>query len=177
MKKLITQTIIILIIGFSFGLNVAQAQTIELQNKVIDGQIKDLYQQMNALNEEVKRLKEPAGITEEDLELLSKLIYTEARGESFEGQVAVAAVVLNRLKSQDFPKSIREVIYSENQFNGVKNLKYVTPTEKNIRAAKRALMGFDPTNGAVFYWTKNTKGKWFRSREVKQVIGNHQFCS
>ncbi|TYO97747.1 cell wall hydrolase [Desulfallas thermosapovorans] len=122
-------------------------------------------------------------IDREDLLLLARAIYAEARGESFEGQVAVGAVILNRTRSPHFPNSIREVIYQRNrnlyQFtpvsDGTINL---SPDEKAIKAATRALEGEDPTNGALFFYNPRiASDQWIKTLPVLTKIGSHVFAT
>lgn len=117
-------------------------------------------------------------ILREDIELLARIIHAEARGESFEGQVAVGAVVLNRVRHPSFPKTIKEVIYQPGQFTAVSDKQILLePNEKAYLAAQAALEGQDPSNGAIFYYNpKIAKDKWIKTRSTVSVIGNHQFC-
>lgn len=114
---------------------------------------------------------------EEDVQLLAKIIYAEARGESFEGQVAVGAVVLNRVESPQFPDTIREVIYQPGQFSAVDDRQIeLTPGDQAYQAALAALRGEDPSNGAIFYYNpKTANDNWIRTRDVVTSIGNHNF--
>ena len=106
-----------------------------------------------------------------NLNLLSRLIYGEARGEPYVGQVAVGAVVLNRVKSSSFPNTIAGVILvSDGQINLVQN-----STAK--KAAQDALNGWDPSYGAIYYFNPDTaKSKWIWSRPMTVTIGKHRFC-
>lgn len=119
------------------------------------------------------------GSLSDEILLLAKIIYAEARGEPFEGQVAVGAVVLNRVRDPRFPNTITEVIYQKGQFipvsDGTINL---TPNQTAIRAAKTALSGVDPSGGALFFYNPKiaTTTWWFENRPVTRVIGNHVFC-
>ena len=115
---------------------------------------------------------------QEELELLARIIYAEARGESFEGQVAVGAVVLNRVEHPAFPKTIKEVIYQPGQFTAVKDRQIeLTPNETAYRAAQAALEGYDPSDGAIFYYNpKTATDSWIRTRSEVKRIGNHKFC-
>lgn len=117
-------------------------------------------------------------IMREDLELLARIIYAEARGESFEGQVAVGAVVLNRVESPLFPGTIKEVIYQPGQFTAVKDRQIeLQPNSLAYQAAQAALEGADPTNGALFYYNpKIASDQWIRTRSIVCNIGNHRFC-
>jgi len=119
-----------------------------------------------------------ASIISADHRLLSKLVYAEARGESYKGQVAVAAVVLNRVASASFPNTISGVIYQSGAFSCVSNGAINnTPDSTAIRAALDALNGWDPTGGCLYYYNpKATGDKWIRTRTVKTVIGNHSFA-
>lgn len=115
----------------------------------------------------------------EDLELLARLIHGEARGEPYEGQVAVGAVVLNRVKSPGFPNTIREVIFQKNQFSAVSDGQfYLEPNETAYRAARDALSGRDPSLGALFFYNPKTAKTlyWLSTRETTVVIGNHVFA-
>jgi len=119
-----------------------------------------------------------AGIVSADHRLLSKLVYAEARGESYKGQVAVAAVVLNRVASSEFPNTISGVVYQSGAFSCVSNGSINnTPDASSIRAALDALNGWDPTGGCLYYYNpKKTDDKWIRTRTVMTVIGNHHFA-
>jgi len=115
--------------------------------------------------------------TKADLDLLARVIYAEARGEDFEGQVAVGAVVLNRLKDSSFPKTIRDVVYQTGAFTAVSDKQiHLTPDEEAYRAAETALTGQDPTGGALYYFNpKTATDRWIKSRSVIKQIGNHTF--
>ena len=119
-----------------------------------------------------------ASIISADHRLLAKLVYAEARGESYKGQVAVAAVALNRVASASFPNTISGVIYQSGAFTCVSNGSINnTPDASAIRAARDALNGWDPTGGCLYYYNpKKTSDKWIRTRTVKTVIGNHRFA-
>ena len=113
-----------------------------------------------------------------DLNLLARLVYGEARGEPYTGQVAVAAVVLNRVKSSSFPNSVAGVIYQSGAFSVVNDGQInLTPNETARKAAQDAINGWDPTYGAIYYFNPNTAtNKWIWSRPLTVVIGNHRFC-
>lgn len=119
-----------------------------------------------------------ASIVSSDHRLLAKLVYAEARGESYKGQVAVAAVVLNRVASSSFPNTISGVIYQSGAFSCVSNGSINnTPSSEAIRAALDAMNGWDPTNGCLYYYNpKLTSDSWIRTRTVVTVIGNHSFA-
>ena len=113
-----------------------------------------------------------------DLNLLSRLVYGEARGEPYTGQVAVAAVVLNRVKNSSFPNTIAGVIYQSGAFDVVSDGQInLTPNDTAIKAAQDALNGWDPTNGAIYYFNPSTAtNKWIWSRPMTVTIGKHRFC-
>ena len=113
-----------------------------------------------------------------DLNLLSRLVYGEARGEPYAGQVAVAAVVLNRVKSSSFPNTISGVIYQSGAFDVVSDGQInLTPNSTAKKAAQDALNGWDPTYGAIYYFNPNTAtNKWIWSRPMTVTIVNHRFC-
>ena len=117
-------------------------------------------------------------IVSADQKLLAKLVYAEARGESYKGQVAVAAVVLNRVASSSFPNTVSGVIYQSGAFSCVSNGSINNTTDSScIRAALDALNGWDPTGGCLYYYNaKTAQDKWIFSRTVQTVIGNHSFA-
>ena len=119
-----------------------------------------------------------ASIVSADHRLLAKLVYAEARGEPYKGQVAVAAVVLNRVRSASFPNTISGVVYQPNAFTCVNNGSINnTPDNSCIRAALDALNGWDPTNGCVYYYNPATAtNEWIWTREVQLSIGQHDFA-
>ena len=116
-------------------------------------------------------------VSKEDVELLTRVIHGEARGENFEGQVAVGAVVLNRLKDPRFPKTIRAVVYQEGAFTAVNDKQiHLDPNDQAYKAAEAALAGQDPTNGALFYFNPSiATDRWITTRPVIKRIGNHTF--
>lgn len=113
-----------------------------------------------------------------DHRLLAKCVYAEARGEPYKGQVAVAAVVLNRVASASFPNTVSGVIYQSGAFSCVDNGSINnTPDSSCIRAALDALNGWDPTGGCLYYYNPNTAAdSWIFSRTVQTVIGRHSFA-
>ena len=113
-----------------------------------------------------------------NVNLLARLIYGEARGEAYSGQVAVGAVVLNRVKSSSFPNTIAGVIYQSGAFDAVSDGQInKTPDSTAIKAAQDAINGWDPSYGAIYYFNPNTAtNKWIWSRPVTVTIGNHRFC-
>jgi N-acetylmuramoyl-L-alanine amidase len=117
--------------------------------------------------------------SESDIELLAKLIAAEARGESYMGQVAVGAVVLNRVAHASFPDSIAGVIYQKGAFSCVNDSNWsVAANETSRRAARDCINGWDPSGGAVYYFNpRKTNDAFMHSRPVITVIGNHNFCN
>jgi N-acetylmuramoyl-L-alanine amidase len=115
--------------------------------------------------------------TEKDVVLLARLVYGEARGESYKGQVAVAAVVVNRLGSEEFGSTMEEVIYEPDAFTAVNDGQInLTPDETAIKAAQAALNGGDPTGGALYYFNPGKSDHpWMQSRPVAGRIGSHLF--
>ncbi len=113
-----------------------------------------------------------------DVYLLAKVIEAEARGESYTGQVAVGAVVLNRVESASFPDTISGVVYQSGAFSAVTDSNWsVTPTATSRKAAQDAINGWDPTYGSLYYYNPaKTSNKWMHSRPVVTTIGAHVFC-
>ncbi len=113
-----------------------------------------------------------------DVNLLARLVYAESRGEPYSGQVAVASVVLNRVKNSSFPNSIAGVIYQSGAFSVVSDGQInLTPNETAKKAAQDAINGWDPSYGAIYYFNpKTSTNKWIWSRPVTVTIGNHRFC-
>jgi len=113
-----------------------------------------------------------------NLNLLSRVVYSEARGEPYAGQVAVAAVVLNRVKSSSFPNTIAGVVYQAGAFDAVADGQInLTPNETARKAAQDALNGWDPSYGAIYYFNPSTAtNKWIWSRPMTVTIGRHRFC-
>jgi len=113
-----------------------------------------------------------------DLYLLAKCVHAEARGETYQGQVAVAAVILNRVESPDFPNTIAEVIYQPWAFTAVNDGQInLEPNQSAYNAARDALNGWDPTYGCLYYYNANTAtSKWIFNRTTVVTIGNHIFA-
>lgn len=113
-----------------------------------------------------------------DVYLLAKVIAAEARGESYVGQVAVGAVVLNRVEHSSFPDSIAGVVYQSGAFSCVNDSNWsVAPTAESQKAARDAINGWDPSGGAIYYYNPaKTSNQWIRSRPVIVTIGSHLFC-
>ena len=115
-----------------------------------------------------------------DIQLMARAINGEARGEPYEGQVAVGAVILNRVKDSRFPNTIAGVIYQSGAFTAVSDGQINVPIEENstvYKAAEDAMNGWDPTGGCVYYFNPNTAtNKWIWSRPHVKTIGKHRFC-
>jgi N-acetylmuramoyl-L-alanine amidase len=126
---------------------------------------------------EQKDMAQGRGIGDE--QLLARAVNGEARGESYEGQVAVAAVIINRTRSPKFPKTIAGVIYQPGAFTAVSDGQINVPIDENstvVKAARDALNGWDPTNGCLYYWNPATAtSKWIWSRTIVKKIGKHNF--
>lgn len=119
-----------------------------------------------------------AQATESESYLLARLVHGEARGEPYTGKVAVAAVVLNRVKSASFPNTISGVVFQAGAFDCVSDGQiWLTPDDESIRAANDALAGWDPTGGCIYYYNPATAtSSWIWSREVRLNIGAHAFA-
>lgn len=119
-----------------------------------------------------------SGFSSNDMYLLAKVIEAEARGESYTGQVAVGAVILNRVEHSSFPDSISGVVYQSGAFDCVYDSNWsVQPSSTSTKAAQDAINGWDPTGGAIYYYNPaKTTNKWILSRTVVTVIGRHYFC-
>ena len=113
-----------------------------------------------------------------DLNLLARVVYGEARGEPYAGQVAVAAVTLNRVKSSSFPNTLAGVVYQSGAYDAVRDGQInLTPDSTAKKAAQDAMNGWDPSYGAIYYFNPATAtNKWIWSRPMTVTIGNHRFC-
>lgn len=115
-----------------------------------------------------------------DIQLMARAINGEARGEPYEGQVAVGAVILNRVKSSQFPNTIAGVIYQSGAFTAVSDGQINAPISESstvYKAARDAMNGWDPTGGCIYYFNPNTAtNKWIWSRPLVKTIGKHRFC-
>ena len=115
-----------------------------------------------------------------DVQLMARAINGEARGEPYEGQVAVGAVILNRVKSSQFPNTIAGVIYQSGAFTAVSDGQINVPIKEGstvLKAAQDAMNGWDPSGGALYYFNPSTAtNKWIWSRPLIKTIGKHRFC-
>ncbi len=118
------------------------------------------------------------GFSRSDLDLLARVVYAEARGEVYQGQVAVAAVVLNRMKDPAYPKTIPEIIYQPQAFSCVNDGQInLQPQSSAVKAANEALSGVDPSHGALFFFNPaKTSNRYIWSRPQIITIGNHIFA-
>ncbi|MEK3734638.1 spore cortex-lytic enzyme [Paenibacillus sp. FSL M8-0334] len=118
------------------------------------------------------------GLSENDLKIMANAVYGEARGEPFEGQVAVAAVILNRVRSPEFPNTIHGVIFQPLAFTAVADGQiWLEPNEQARKAVMQAIDGWDPSGGCLYYFNPRTAtSKWIWSRPQVKTIGQHIFC-
>ncbi|MEF2965147.1 spore cortex-lytic enzyme [Paenibacillus sp. M1] len=118
------------------------------------------------------------GLSENDLKIMANAVYGESRGEPFEGQVAVAAVILNRVKSPSFPNTVSGVIFQPGAFTAVADGQiWLEPNENARKAVQQALNGWDPSGGCLYYFNPETAtSKWIWSRPQVKTIGKHIFC-
>ena len=122
--------------------------------------------------------KSSGGFSKNDIQLMANAVYGEARGEPYIGQVAVAAVILNRLESEKFPQSVSGVIFQPGAFTAVTDGQiWLTPNETAKKAVMDAINGWDPSNGCLYYFNPDTAtSKWIWSRPQVKRIGKHIFC-
>lgn len=118
------------------------------------------------------------GLSENDLRIMANAVYGESRGEPFEGQVAVAAVILNRVKSPSFPNTVSGVIFQPGAFTAVADGQiWLEPNDTARKAVQQALNGWDPTGGCIYYFNPRTAtSAWIWSRPQVKTIGEHIFC-
>jgi len=127
---------------------------------------------------EVAAAQKGGTVSSNDVYVLSKAISGEARGESFIGQVAVGAVIVNRARNANFPNSVYGVIFEPGAFDAVSDGQYYSPpTASAVKAARSAINGWDPTGGALYYWNPVTAtSRWIWSRPIIARIGRHVFA-
>lgn len=133
---------------------------------------------LNAMGITSKSSTSGGGNSSNDLNLLSKVVYSEARGEPYTGQVAVAAIVLNRVSNSSFPNTVAGVVYQSGAFDAVSDGQInLTPDSTARKAAQDAINGWDPTYGCIYYFNPSTAtSKWIWSRPQVITIGKHIFC-
>ena len=119
------------------------------------------------------------GFSSSDINLLARIISAESRGEPYEGQVAVGAVILNRVEHPSFPNTLAGVIYQPGAFSAIDDGQFNEPVaDSAYRAARDAINGWDPSGGAIYYYNPDrSTNKWISTRPVITVIGKHRFCS
>ncbi len=141
--------------------------------------LKPVFSEANLIKLSKESVSTNYYVTDDDIYLMAQIVYAESRSEPFEGKVAVASVILNRLDHSDFPKTIKEVITQKEAFSCVKNGRIdVIPDESSYSAVREALKGTDPTLKAVFFYNpKISTSKWMVSvqKDNKKTIGNHVF--
>lgn len=167
-----TLIVSLLVLGNLF-LSIKQIYALEYY--YLDNKTENCFLQIKEQDEKKEAV---INLNDEQIMLLSKLVAGEARGESYEGQVAVAAVVINRVKDSRFPDSLEGVIYQKNAFSVVKNgTIYAEPTSSTYRAAQEALYGSDPTNNAIYFWNPDISTcNWINTLNPYLRIGNHVFA-
>lgn len=116
-------------------------------------------------------------VSSNDVYVLSKIISGEARGETFVGQVAVGAVIVNRVRNPNFPNSVYGVVFEPGAFTAVSDGQYFnSPSASAMKAARSAISGWDPSGGAIYYWNPATStSRWIWSRKIITRIGKHVF--
>lgn len=121
----------------------------------------------------------PAGFSQNDIQLMANAVYGEARGEPYEGQVAVAAVILNRVNSASFPNTVSGVIFEPRAFTAVADGQiWLTPNERAKQAVLDAINGWDPSSNALYYFNPDTAtSAWIWTRPQIKKIGKHIFCN
>ena len=119
-----------------------------------------------------------SSISSSNLNLISRFVYAESRGEPYTGQVAVASVILNRVKDSRFPNTVSGVVYQSGAFTCVSDGQInLTPNSTAKKAAQDAINGWDPSYGAIYYFNPGSAtSKWIWSRPLTVTIGNHRFC-
>lgn len=131
-------------------------------------------------NSKTDKVYAASGSVTSDIQLLARAINGEARGEPYEGQVAVGAVILNRVKHSSFPNTIAGVIYQSGAFTAVADGQINVPISEGAtvyKAAQDAKNGWDPTDGAIYYFNPDTAtNSWIWSRPLIKTIGKHRFC-
>ncbi|WP_203361875.1 spore cortex-lytic enzyme [Bacillus sp. REN10] len=168
----------------AFGLPVDGLVGQTTKNKLIKASkynksyVKNQSSSRKSYNNKAAATSVPGGFSQNEIRLMANAVHGEARGEPYEGQVAVAAVILNRVASQNFPNTVSGVIFEPRAFTAVADGQiWLTPNETSKRAVIDALNGWDPTNNALYYFNPNTAtSKWIWTRPQIKRIGKHIFC-
>ena len=173
MKKLFIVTIFVM--GLFISPVLSQKAQADIEGKTI---IAPFFQMANKVQSENKDEKIEYRVKPGDVDLLAHMVYGEARGESKEGKVAVAAVILNRTQDPKFPKDVKGVMFEPDAFTAVNDGQFfMKPDKTAYEAVDEALKGVDPTDGATFYWNpKTATSGWVWSRTVVKQIGQHLFA-
>lgn len=139
--------------------------------------ISGLILESNSESQASAAAKTGGTVSSNDVYVLSKIISGEARGESYLGQVAVGAVIVNRVKNQNFPNTVYGVVFEPGAFDAVSDGQYYTaPSDSSVKAARAAINGWDPSGGALYYWNPATAtSRWIWSRRIIARIGRHVF--
>lgn len=132
----------------------------------------------NALQNSVPSQSGTGGYSQSDVYLLARTIYAEGRGEPYTGQVAIGAVIMNRIRSPQFPNTVSGVVYQKHAFTAVSDGQInLTPNETAMQAARDAIKGWDPTGGALYYYNPAVAtSSWIFDRQTIAVIGKHVFA-
>jgi len=157
--------------------NIATSHQLSLQELVsLNPQINDPDQIQVGQNINVQKQKS-ASIAADDRKLLAQLVHAEAKGEPFEGKVKVAKVILNRVKSPNFPDSIKEVIMQPGQFTPVQTgAIHNTPVDSDYQAVDKAVSTMNEDDGSLYFYNPDiAKSTWLQSKPTTEVIGNHVF--
>lgn len=170
--------VIVLVVEISVYCVMGMTKADNKGNYVTENSVEQVLEPVQEAEEEVE---ETPKYTEEDVALLARLVYGEARGEPYEGQVAVAAVVLNRMKTAGFPNTMEGVIFQKLQFSCVDDGQFYLdiPEDSSVyQAAIDALEGIDPTNGCVYFYNPEiSTSQWiFDNTQTLMTIGNHRFA-
>lgn len=188
MKKFIKQFIIYLALSLSISITIPEkAMAIEptslIKNHSFLGAKIENLEMTNIQNEDAVAVfnhgEKQLYITQNDIDLMAKLVYAESRGEPFEGKIGVASVVLNRALNPSFPNSIKDVIFQRNAFSCVRNGEIIAnPDESCYNAVLEAVRGKDPTNEALYFYNPAIATcSWMKSTEKRdtKTIGHHIF--
>ncbi|TDQ41448.1 cell wall hydrolase [Aureibacillus halotolerans] len=164
-------------LGFSPG-NQTGVLTEETKQAIVQFQKSNELPSSGSVSEQTKRELHMATLTKEDVQMMAKIVYGEARGESLKGQVAVAAVIINRLQADGFPNTIEDIIFQKNAFTAISDGQYqLTPDEEAYEAVYYAIRGWDPTGRALYYYNPDiATSQWIFTRNTITRIGQHVFA-